>query len=166
MQWRVAAIGFALAAGLAAAALARTTSTPRAPVQPIDFSHRAHLEADHLDCEYCHSSARRSSVASVPPVELCMGCHRYVDPAHPEIIKLTRYWDLRQPILWRRVTAVPRFVHFRHDAHVRAGVACQTCHGPVETMDHVVQTQAMTMGWCVDCHRSRRAPVDCLTCHY
>jgi hypothetical protein len=34
-----------------------------------------------------------------------------------------------------------------------AGVECQTCHGPIETMDVVRQHSLLTMGWCIDCHR-------------
>jgi mono/diheme cytochrome c family protein len=33
------------------------------------------------------------------------------------------------------------------------GQECQTCHGPIETMDVVRQHSLLTMGWCIDCHR-------------
>jgi len=136
------------------------------PRQPLDFSHRAHILADKLDCEYCHSTARRSARAGVPALERCMGCHRFVATAHPDVVTLTRYWNRREPIAWVQVNVLPRFVHFTHEAHVRAGVACQQCHGRVEDMDRVAPAHELTMGWCLDCHRSRQAPVDCLTCHY
>ncbi|MBI4581608.1 MAG: cytochrome C, partial [Planctomycetes bacterium] len=42
-----------------------------------------------------------------------------------------------KPIEWVRVHSVPDFVYFDHRAHVMAGVACQRCHGPVETMERV-----------------------------
>jgi hypothetical protein len=44
---------------------------------------------------------------------------------------------------------VPDHVKFNHKRHVRAGFACQTCHGPVETMDRVYQYSSLKMGWCV-----------------
>jgi hypothetical protein len=82
----------------------------------------------------------------------------------------------RQPIEWTRVHKVPDFVAFDHRPHVTAGVACQRCHGSIESMDRVQQVSDLTMGWCVDCHResggTRLAgrPVDpsldCVTCHY
>jgi hypothetical protein len=136
------------------------------PQQPIDFSHRAHITADKLDCEYCHSTARRAALAGMPSVERCIGCHRFVATAHPEVAKLTRYWDRRAPIQWVQVSMLPRFVHFTHEAHMRANVSCQECHGPVEQMDRVAAAHDLTMGWCLRCHRERRAPVDCLACHY
>lgn len=87
------------------------------------------------------------------------------DPARPP-----------QPIAWVRVHNLPDFVYFDHRAHLGAGVACQQCHGPVETMERVRQVADLSMGWCVNCHReaARRgvagrvvaASTDCNTCHY
>jgi hypothetical protein len=81
-----------------------------------------------------------------------------------------------QPIAWTRVHTLPDFVYFDHRAHVGAGVACQTCHGPVETMERVRQASDLSMGWCVNCHRDSaqagingrpvRPSIDCSTCHY
>jgi hypothetical protein len=80
------------------------------------------------------------------------------------------------PIEWLQVHRLPDFVAFDHRPHVTAGVACQRCHGPIESMDRVRQVSDLTMGWCVRCHResggTRLAgrPVDpsldCVTCHY
>jgi Cytochrome c7 and related cytochrome c len=139
---------------------------PSAPIQPIDFSHRAHIEADHLDCELCHSGSRRSAFAEIAPVERCMGCHRYVLTANPEIVKLRRAWDAAKTIDWVKVYRLPQFVRFNHAAHAIADVTCDTCHGDVGSMHRVFQTVDLTMGWCVRCHRDRHAPDDCLTCHY
>ena len=33
-------------------------------------------------------------------------------------------------------------------------VECQTCHGPIETMDEVYQYSPLSMGWCINCHRN------------
>lgn len=94
---------------------------------------------------------------------------------------------------WVKVHNVPDFVYFDHRPHVTAGMTCQTCHGPVETMERVRQTSDLSMGWCVNCHRdvqraglngsfeSLPAPrargrmpathklnpsIDCKTCHF
>jgi hypothetical protein len=37
--------------------------------------------------------------------------------------------------------------------HVRSGLQCQTCHGPVQEMEKVYRFSSLQMGWCVDCHR-------------
>ena len=79
------------------------------------------------------------------------------------------------PINWVRVHNLPDFVRFDHRPHVLSGVACQHCHGPVETMERVRQFSRLSMGWCVDCHRDANehgvngrkvyASLDCTTCH-
>jgi hypothetical protein len=81
-----------------------------------------------------------------------------------------------KPISWVKVHTLPDFVRFNHSPHVIAGVACQSCHGPIETMERVRQFAPLSMGWCVNCHREVNeaglagqrvyAPTDCTTCHY
>ncbi len=81
-----------------------------------------------------------------------------------------------QPIAWVKVHNLPDYVYFDHRAHQNAGVRCQSCHGPVETMERVRQFESLSMGWCVNCHRAanetgiggRRvhASTDCVTCHF
>ena len=70
------------------------------------------------------------------------------------------------PIQWRQVHKLPDFVYFDHRSHVTAGVACQRCHGPVETMERVRQHSTLSMGSCIDCHRIEKATLDCAACHY
>jgi hypothetical protein len=144
-----------------------------------------------MDCQYCHADARRSEYAGLPSVERCLGCHRITAADRPEIQKLAGYAAKGDPIPWVRVFKVPEFTYFPHKPHVRSGVTCQTCHGPVETMTTAAGTTgprlvndvlnltglrpaapALTMGWCVECHRTEnatrgtRAPLDCVTCHH
>jgi Cytochrome c7 and related cytochrome c len=80
------------------------------------------------------------------------------------------------PIAWVRVHNLPAFACFDHRSHVKAGVTCERCHGPVETMERVRQVTDLSMGWCVNCHRESektgvdgkavRPSTDCVTCHY
>src|SRR5690242_9187253 len=104
---------------------------PYAPEQPIAFSHRDHVRGDGLSCELCHSGARRTSFAGVPPVERCMGCHRFVLAGNPGVSALRQYWDAGKPIPWVKVYTLPRFVRFSHEPHVLARVDCGRCHGDV-----------------------------------
>ena len=67
----------------------------------------------------------------------------------------------QQPIAWIKVNNLPDFVYFDHRPHVNGGVTCQSCHGPIETMERVRQVPDLTMGWCVNCHRGvNRAGLD------
>lgn len=153
------------------------------PVQPIAFSHRLHAGEMQVACLYCHSGAERSRHAGIPAASTCMNCHRFVGTTFgavraedeqakkegrpvrrivsPEIQKLYDAVNQQRPIQWVKIHNLPDFVYFDHRPHVNAGVACQSCHGPVETMERVRQVEGLSMGWCVNCHRNvNRAGVD------
>jgi len=146
------------------------------PKQPIEnFSHLMHAGVNQIECLHCHSGTDRSQLAGVPSVAQCVGCHLYVIPARekPGVKQLFEYWEKKEPIPWVRVYYLPQFAQFRHNAHVRAGVACQTCHGPVQEMNVITLNQPLQMQWCIDCHRNTQgkaqvasAPFDCTACHY
>lgn len=138
---------------------------PQGPPQPIAFSHRLHAGEHQIPCLYCHATAARSLVAGVPPVQTCFECHRLIEKKSPEVQKALHYWDAGQPIPWIRIHSLPDFVYFSHKRHVRAGLSCQTCHGEVQREERLSQVAPLTMGWCVDCHRERGAPLECSTCH-
>jgi predicted CXXCH cytochrome family protein len=137
------------------------------PAQPIDFSHKIHAGDFQIPCMYCHMQARRSTVAGVPSVDKCVGCHNVVATDRPQIREVMRYWANKEPIPWIKVHDLPDFVHFPHKRHVLAGVECQTCHGPVETMERVTRLAPMKMGLCLDCHKQNSVEngLDCWTCH-
>lgn len=140
---------------------------PSGPVpQPIAFPHDVHSGTYGMSCHYCHYTARSSWSAGVPPVEMCMGCHKVVAAGKPEVVKLAGYWERKESIPWIRLHDLPDFVHFKHDRHVAAGVPCQTCHGEVQEMRVVERVAPLTMGWCVACHDQRGASNDCAACHY
>lgn len=75
-----------------------------------------------------------------------------------------------RPIEWVRVHDLPDFVWFDHRPHVAAGVACESCHGPVANMERVRQEFDLSMGFCLDCHRTTTAApkpgTDCSICHF
>ncbi|MEN6534473.1 MAG: cytochrome c3 family protein [Bryobacteraceae bacterium] len=135
------------------------------PSQPIAFSHKIHAGDNKIECLYCHSGARRSSVSSIPSVRMCMGCHRLVAASKPEIARVRAHWEGKIPIRWTRIVKEPDFVYFNHFPHVNRGFLCQECHGPVETMTETRLDHTLNMDRCVSCHRSKGGPIDCFTCH-
>ena len=134
--------------------------------QPIAFSHRVHAGTNAIPCQLCHTYARRGPVAGIPSLQRCVQCHQTVTPEEPEVVKLMAYWKDKKPIAWLRVHDLPDYVRFTHKPHVVAGVACQSCHGDVAKMESAVQIESLSMGWCLNCHKERHAPTDCLVCHY
>lgn len=65
----------------------------------------------------------------------------------------------------RRVYELPEFVFFSHGKHATAKIECKSCHGDVMVQESVQLQQAVKMKWCVDCHKSGKAPAGCNTCH-
>ncbi len=148
------------------------------PVQPIHFSHKIHAGDNGIDCKYCHSSARVSKTSGIPSLNVCMNCHKSIyeykgetsleyskEFYDGEIKKLyaavgwddsnQQYTGESTPVKWVRIHNLPDFVYFNHSQHVTvAGVECQTCHGPIQEMEVVQQFAPLTMGWCIDCHRT------------
>ena len=196
----------ALAAFALSAYSGASSSQGFAPEQPIKFPHPRHVQDLGMNCLYCHYAANQSPDPGLPAVGTCMGCHTLIGPQRPamnglaarnlvEIKKLQDYAPIGQPekwkpIEWVRIHKLPEYVHFPHMRHVNAGVTCQTCHGPVQTMKQVYQFSSLNMGWCVNCHLNgykladglrasgvtpsaeqeavpaKKARYDCAVCHY
>lgn len=141
------------------------------PVQPIKFSHQLHAGVNKIDCQYCHSGAFTSKNASIPSLNVCMNCHNYVTASEkydgktsPEIMKIYNALDYNEdtkvygnntkPVEWIRIHNLPDLAYFNHSQHVSvAGIECQNCHGPIQTMEEVYQYSPLTMKWCINCHR-------------
>ena len=45
------------------------------PEQPIKYSHVTHAGLQQIECQYCHSGARKSKHGLIPPASTCMNCH-------------------------------------------------------------------------------------------
>jgi hypothetical protein len=149
-------------------------SPDEGPEQPIAFFHSVHAGQNEMPCLYCHTNADQSPSAGVPSVSLCVGCHVPGSGVLPpeqaslgfpaadrdstwnaEAQKLVGYWQRQEAIPWVRIHQLPRHVQFPHMSHVRVGVQCQTCHGPIQEMETVYQFSSLQMGWCIDCHRGK-----------
>ncbi|HME72660.1 MAG TPA: cytochrome c3 family protein, partial [Myxococcota bacterium] len=132
------------------------------PKQPIPFSHAIHAGEYQMQCLYCHTGTDRSRMAGVPSVENCMGCHAQLGGDLEGVQILKKYWEEKKPIEWQQIHRLPEYVKFRHNRHIQAGLACQTCHGPVQEMNKVflvpergwmngVPVAKLEMGWCINC---------------
>jgi mono/diheme cytochrome c family protein len=154
------------------------------PVQPIFYSHKVHAGINQISCLYCHSNAMDSKHATVPPLNVCMNCHAAINDyikgpklfredgsevdGTAEIQKLYSYTGFdpktsryntaeAKPVEWIKIHNLPDHVFFSHAQHTKAGqVQCQTCHGPIQEMDEVKQFAPLSMGWCINCHRTTK----------
>ncbi|CAB1057977.1 hypothetical protein D1BOALGB6SA_2733 [Olavius sp. associated proteobacterium Delta 1] len=141
--------------------------------QPIEFSHKTHIEKGEIACEFCHIYARRSINSGAPPMAICFGCHRVIagsdeDPQkaiknQDAIKKMLEFKPKKESILWKKIHDLPDFVHFSHKRHIQAGFDCTECHGEIDQYD-VLSTETMitdlSMGWCMKCHKEGRPAVN------
>lgn len=179
---------------------------PAQPIAYSHRLHAGELQIDCLYCHFGAEKSRHAGIPPASVCMNChnfvttsLGALRAEDELgrkenrrprkliSPELAKLYAAMGLNderkpdpdrqsQPIQWVKVHNLPDFVYFDHRAHQSAGVRCQTCHGPVETMERVRQFETLSMGWCVNCHRAVsetgvngkpvHASTDCATCHY
>lgn len=148
-----------------------TTADDLGPVieQPIEFPHVRHAKDMQINCMYCHTYARRSAVAGIPPMQKCIGCHQSIESVKetPRIKKLFEYWEAKKAIPWKKVHDLPDFVRFNHERHIKRFVfqqnrpvqeVCGACHGDVKEMTVARRQKELSMGWCVSCH-DRQHPV-------
>lgn len=160
--------------------------------QPIEFPHDRHAGdaakgGMQINCMYCHTYARRSIVAGIPPLQKCIGCHQSIESVRetPRIKKLFEYWESKKAVPWKKVHDLPDFVRFNHERHIQRFVfaqnkpvqeACGYCHGDVKTMTVARRQKPLSMGWCVSCHqkdhpvdatstKTTHGPNDCWQCH-
>ena len=124
------------------------------PKQPVPYSHKLHVGELGLDCRYCHASVEVSPVANIPPTQVCMNCHKFIARESASLEPIRESESSGMPMQWVRVHNLPDFAYFDHRPHLRAGVACVTCHGRLDQMEVVRQVEPLSMSWCLDCHRN------------
>jgi hypothetical protein len=160
--------------GLATESGQKTESVPPGEFsQPIEFSHKTHIEKGEIPCEFCHIYARRSVNSGAPVMTSCFGCHRVIagsdeDPEKAKknqeaIKKLLEYQSKQASIPWKKIHDLPDFVHFSHKRHIQVGFDCTECHGEINQHDLLSMETMITdlsMGWCMKCHTEGRPAVD------
>jgi hypothetical protein len=136
-----------------------------APIQPIAFNHKTHAGTLKLPCKMCHPNPDPGDRMTIVAASGCMKCHSAIKTDSPEIKKLADFAKTGTPIPWVRVYEVPSFVNFSHRTHLDKGATCQDCHGQVASRDQLSRETDISMGGCMDCHKARKASLDCGVCH-
>ncbi len=121
--------------------------------QPVPFSHQHHVAGLGIDCRYCHTSVEKSAYAGMPSTQVCMNCHSQIWVNSPMLKPVRKKYATGKPLRWNRVHNLADFVYFDHSIHVKSGVGCATCHGPVHEMPLMRQYVPFHMDWCLECHR-------------
>lgn len=142
--------------------------------QPIPFNHKVHVTRGALVCESCHETVFEQAYAGLPPVKICMRCHKTDTPedetAAKRVEALRAYVKAGGDVPWQRVYRMPAFVYFSHRRHTEtAGLACEVCHGAMAertTPPTSPEGDTLTMWGCIGCHEKKKATTDCAACHH
>jgi len=153
-----------LALLLAASAAAQAPPRP-APEQPLPFSHKTHAGTAKIPCRMCHPNPNPGERMTIAAPPVCMQCHSVVKTDSPAIQRLAAFAKNGRDIHWVRVYQIPSYVNFSHRTHVAAGNKCAECHGPVAERDALFREGDVSMGGCMNCHRAKKAGIDCTYCH-
>ena len=132
----------------------KTLSAGYMPQQPVPYSHALHVGELGLDCRYCHTTVESAAFAAVPPTQTCINCHEKIAPTSHKLDPVRDSFVSGLPVQWIKVHDLPDYVYFNHSAHVTRGVSCVECHGRIDTMERVYQHERLSMGWCLECHRT------------
>jgi hypothetical protein len=152
-------------AGMGAMLCALALMAADAPPQPIPFSHKTHAGKMKLACKMCHPNPDPGETMTIAAPARCMECHSAIKSDSPAIQRLAGYAKDGRAVPWTRVYVLPGFVNFSHRTHLRKGADCQDCHGPVAEREQLFPEPEISMGGCINCHREKKASVDCGFCH-
>lgn len=130
------------------------TDVGYAPEQPVEYSHRLHAGQLGLDCQYCHTNVKDAAHSNVPATQTCMNCHSQVRTESLKLLPVRESWATGESIEWIKVHKLPDYAQFSHAVHTNNGVGCESCHGRIDQMEIVFQAEPLSMGWCLECHRS------------
>ena len=130
------------------------TDVGYAPEQPVEYSHRLHAGQLGISCQYCHTNVKDAAHSNVPATQTCMNCHSQVRTDSPKLLPVRESWATGESIEWIKVHKLPDYAQFSHAVHTNNGVGCESCHGRIDQMEVVFQSEPLSMGWCFECHRN------------
>lgn|SRR5574341_1178325 len=133
--------------------------------QPFSFNHQVHRV---MECTLCHSGARTGVKAGLPRAEICLKCHATSPLANARYQEVWKQAENGSPILWQKLSKVPRHVYFSHNRHKQiAGLDCQQCHGNMSMRASPPSSplKKISMNNCLNCHRKNNVSQDCAACH-
>ncbi len=142
--------------------------------QPVQFSHKLHVEDQGMECDSCHVYRDDGSYAGMPSNEQCTDCHEEVmgeDPAEEKFV--TEYVQQEKEVPWLNYQYQPDNVYFSHMAH--DGMDCTECHPDVANAEKAplyyenritgYSKQTMKMWQCERCHAESGVSNACYVCH-
>jgi len=146
---------------------------------PRPFSHQLHLKLSaNLTCVQCHSSVQSSTRAednNLPPVAVCLGCHKAgsVTVGKPRPTLLARFNHQKHltlgniaPVI-RAAIVAKTYLSASGDIrrHLESANACAACHRGMEESTALAKSDLPQMADCLVCHNQIDPPFSCEFCH-
>ena len=124
------------------------------------FDHHKHRQ---VPCATCHQLENPNEPRRTPEI-VCSLCHEIGSRANPD-----ENCAMCHSRTDHVVGALPRAsyadVKFSHEPHLKAEIACTSCHENQDQARTYEQIRFPKMADCVSCHTQRQVSTDCQTCH-
>ncbi|SHN61635.1 menaquinone reductase multiheme cytochrome c subunit QrcA [Desulfovibrio litoralis] len=163
--------------------------------QPVEFTHKTHVEGQGLECSSCHAFREDGSFAGKPTQANCESCHSsLMGESEAERNYFQNFVEKGKEVPWIFHQTQPDNVFFSHAAHKLENCVrchrqmdekelCSTCHPIGKDLPYKqnkltgYSAQTMKMWQCEECHarpahlrdskikNSARANNACFTCH-
>jgi hypothetical protein len=161
------AAGFSVFLAVSFVAAALWLGGPTPIQQPVEFSHRRHVEVVELSCETCHESVRTETFPGLPAADTCAFCHGEPQGESASERVLAQLLADGQPIAWQPLFRQPPHVFFSHRRHVVAAeLECSVCHGTFAASERPpTRVRRLTMKDCLGCHERSNVEKRCTSCH-
>ena len=145
--------------------------------QPRPFSHELHVKLPQkLLCVTCHSSVTTSTRLednNLPPVAICLGCHKEASIGTPRPTLLARFNHQKHLALGDVAPVIRAAIDSKAylsppgdiRRHLDSGNPCGACHRGMEQSTALAKSDFPQMADCLVCHNKIDAPFSCELCH-
>lgn len=141
------------------------------------FSHELHLKLPaKLACVACHASVQTSTRVednNLPPVAVCLGCHKEASVPEPRKTILAHFDHKKHLALGNVAPAIAAAIHAKTyflpapglRAKLNTSNACGACHRGMEESAAPARSDLPVMSDCLVCHNKIDNPFSCEFCH-
>ena len=156
-----ALIGVAAVVGAARQRPAGSFSSPQDRSALVRFSHQKHLGEVGAKCADCHGGVEASTRASDSFMSTMAACYA----CHDEKTTDCAFCHKQAGPDYTAFAPAEREIRFDHAKHVGQGLACESCHRGIESVDSAGPEQMPAMADCMKCHDGSKAAGACEVCH-
>ena len=144
---------------------------------PTPFSHQLHLKLPaKLTCVTCHSGVQASTRAednNLPPLAICLGCHKQASVGQPRPTLLARFNHQKHLSLGNIAPVIRAAIDSKAylsppgdiRRHLDSANRCAACHRGMEESTTLAKSDLPQMADCLVCHNQIDPPFSCEFCH-